>query len=136
MSEKIGGKNYEWLLLHIRNGEQVVGLFEVPSELKEDDKDYFQLLASGLMTTTITAVRNPHQLMPNGSGGIVVMAMSAGNKVIFLRSGEVLFTQPLDQASPIVKEIKSTQSPIRRPTDGLSTTPGGLVLPGQGGAAQ
>jgi hypothetical protein len=57
-------------------------------------------------------------------------------RTIFLRSGEVLFAQFLDDSSPIVREIKAAKSPIKRPGEGLSTKVGGLVLPGQGGPIQ
>ena len=158
MSIKLGEKLFEWVLLHIRNGEQYAGMVEVAEDLRKDADDsskmqeYYQAMAADLMqpkvnveaipiqeADRIITLRNPHQVMiavgPSGRQ-IANVPLDYGTRTLYLRSGEVLFAQFLDDASPIVKEIKAAQSPIKRPADGLSTTPGGLVLPGQGGSAQ
>ena len=142
MSVKVGDLNMEWALLHIRNGEQLLGLVEVPPQHKEDNPDYFENMAESIMrgkltmsdTDNIVPLRNPHQIMTSaGPQGMQVspMPLSLGNKIIFLRAGEILYVQFMDQASPLLKKIMQAMSGIVVPeTPGESRTGGGLILPG------
>jgi len=162
MSIKLGNRLYEYVLLHFRNGENYAGMVEVAEDLQCDSEDsqsmqaYYKAMAADLMqpkvmTDTsldpaddrvvdrIIILRNPHQVMfavGKGQTQIMTIPLSYGNMVIYPRAAEVLFPQFLDDSSPIVKEIRAAQSPIKRPADGLATTSGGLVLPGQGGTGQ
>lgn len=158
---KIGDKLYQWVFLHARNGEQFAGLVEVPEDLKIDDKQFKRCLAADLLqpkvkhTTAIKAeggpeqvvteeigaadriieLRNPHQVIMQAGGGkqiLTCLPLNLGDKLIFLRAGEIMFAQLLDEKSPIVVDIRAAVSGIVDPTAkaGEQRTDGGIILPG------
>jgi len=141
MSVKIGEASYEWLLLHIRNGEQLMGLVEVlKSDADPEGKEDQRAMAISILQTKtgqcdkIVTVRSPHQIMtsagPNGMQ-VAPMPLSLGNKIIFLRTGEILYVQFMDAASPLVRKIMEAITGIVAPgVPGESRTEGGLVIPG------
>lgn len=149
---KIGDKLYQYVLLHIRNGEQFAGLVEVPGDLKTDDEFYKRCLAADLLqpkayaepvpkeyehrmsgvADRIIELRNPHQVVMPQPNAIAVISMKVGDLILFLRSVEILFVQFLDDKSPIVIEIRKSSSVLVDPSvkPGEERTGSGIILPG------
>lgn len=86
----------------------------------------------------IIELRNPHQVIVQAGHGKQVVAclpLSLGDRMIFLRSGEMMFAQFLDDKSPIVIDIRQATSGIVDPTaakPGEERTEGGIIIPGAG----
>lgn len=141
----------EWVLLHARNGEQFAGLVDVSEDLKDDDKLYKRCVAADIMQPKVGLVRhaqsstedqadnvielrNPHQVIVQAGDGKQVIAclpMNVGDRIIFLRAGEILYVQFLDEKSPIVVEIRKSAANIVSPGEaGETRTAGGIVIPG------
>jgi hypothetical protein len=160
---KIGDMNYEWVLLHIRNGEQYAGLARVAGDLNKNEaadgkalQDFMRAMAADLMqpktevpqagtasieVDRVIELRNPHDVRITSVGAVnqlSVIPLDFGIRVIHLRSQEILFTQFLDDASIIVKQIKAALSPIVQPgaSSGEGKTAGGIILPGTGEATR
>jgi hypothetical protein len=149
---KLGDKLYQYVLLHIRNGEQFAGLVEVPADLSNEDKNFKKFLAAELMqpkrmhhdTETqkreidnLIELRSPNQIVAqNGQGGmaIVCLPLKVGDMLITLRAAEVLYVQMLDEKSPIVIEMRKAVTGLVDPSvkPGEERTEGGIILPGAG----
>lgn len=155
---KIGDKLYQWVFLHARNGEQFAGLVEVSADLDVDAKEFKRCLAADLLQPKVTVdttgtdkmhgevrevdriieLRNPHQVViqvGQGKQAVSCLALSLGDRLIFLRSGEMMYAQFLDDKSPIVIDIKSALTGIIDPTapkEGEARSEGGIILPGAG----
>lgn len=133
---EIAGKKFEWVLLHIRNGEQFMGLLPVPEGKKDDDKDYRRDLANDTMARkTFIELAAPHQVITtDGQSGpaMTAMPLAMGDKKIYLRGTEVLFLQFCDEKSPLVQKIRGGMADIKEPGDDVAKTAGGIILPGAG----
>lgn len=154
---KMGDKLYQWVFLHARNGEQFAGVVEVPKDLKTDDEFYKRCLAADLLqpkvkhdertgsekhhgveareVDRIIELRNPHVVsiqIRDGKQQVVCVSLGLGDKLIYLRSGEIMFAQMLDDKSPIVIDIRQATSGIVDPTakPGEERSEGGIILPG------
>lgn len=151
---KVGDVAYEWVLLHIRNGEELAGMVEVPTDLNNEDKFYKRCLAAEVMQPKVDAgtpptvnqngvvreadrlieLRNPHRVVTQFGDGkqiMAVMPLNLGDKVIFLRASEILYPQFLDDKSPVVIEIRKSSAGLVSPgKDGESRSGGGIILPG------
>lgn len=144
---KRGEKWYEWVLLHIRNGEQFAGLVEVPKYLTDDAEFYKRDLATYLIKPStyvdggqddrIIELCSPHgvSVQSAGAGKLMIscVPMNLGDLVFFLRAAEVLYVQFLDDKSPIVIEIRKGMANIVTPgSEGEARTGSGIILPGAG----
>lgn len=152
---KIGDKFYQWVFLHARNGEQFAGLIEVAADLKTDDPHFKRCLAADLLqpkvgvepvetkvgefesaqADRIIELRNPHQVIIQAGQDKQVIAclpLNLGDKLIFLRAGEMMFAQFLDDKSPIVIDIRKAAAGLVDPSikPGEERTEGGIILPG------
>lgn len=152
---KMGDKEYEWVLLHFRNGEEIAGMIEVPADLKNDDPFYKRCLAAEIMqpkteielTPTeqhhgeepktvdrIIELRNPHRVITQVGDGKQIMAvlgLNLGDKIIYPRASEIMYPQFLDDKSPVVIEIRKSSAGLAAPLkDGETKTEGGIILPG------
>jgi hypothetical protein len=154
----MGDKQYEWVLLHAVNGEQFAGMVEVPADLKQEDKLYKRCLTADLMQSKVDVevlpsakhhgvektadrvieLRNPHQVMIQVGQGqqlISVLPLNVGDRLINLRASSILYSQFLDDKSPIILDIRKASAGIVAPGDAdEQKSGGGIILPGAAGA--
>jgi len=134
-------KVYEWVLLHIRNGEQYMGVVEVPDEFvdKADEPGHEprgRMLAQAMVGKGFMAeLGNAHRIIEVGDGSgkasIIAIPLTYGDRRIFLRGEEVLFVQFLGTDSMLVKQARAAAANLELPTGDARTTASGLVVPGR-----
>ncbi len=87
-------------------------------------------------TDRMIELRNPHQVMiqvGQGKQAVSCLPLNLGDKLIYLRAGEIMFAQFLDDKSPIVLDIRQAVTGLVDPTapkEGEERTEGGIILPG------
>jgi len=145
---KVGDVAYEWVLLHIRNGEELAGMVEVPTDLHNESNLYKRCLAAEVMqpkimvanggdnsvVDRIVELRNPHRVVTQFGDGkqiMAVMPLNLGDKIIVLRASEILYPQFLDDKSPVVIEIRKSSAGLVSPgEEGETRSGGGIIIPG------
>ena len=123
-----------WVLLHIRNGEDIIGLVPMARDGARDHQAAEQIMTvfDGCKDNSeIIEVENPNQMFSQMDGhqkAIITMPLSHGDKRIFLRVSEILYVQFMDENGAIVSNIRAKDSKIAIPKPSTGR-PGGIIIP-------